>query len=326
MDRIAGCVTVFVLAAGLACAQIRDVRYQGDLMPMNVPPNFDHGYLAAYAGKRVDLFSADGTLLYGVQAVAPGADWVSIDNAAVNSDGTIALALRTYINPGRARGGGIAVFDSTGRQIRYFETGEYLPAHVTFGPDGSIWAVGWLGENAGANTRDYLILRNYAPDGRELGAFLPRSTFATHEHAGFPQPAVMPNLGAWEIRVVNDSVEAILWREKIWVQTDLTGHQERRWQIGPTNDQPGQSYLDGPTYRPSAITNDGRAWRKEGNQLKLFDRSAGIWNTISSDAPEGILLGAEGDKLVFLLRDNHTLRWVPAPGTPGGSPAAGPQP
>jgi hypothetical protein len=169
---------------------------------------------------------------------SPGADLVNIENVAVDSDGTVALAIRAVA--GRLnRGGGIALFDPKGKQSRFFDTGEYLPTQVAFGPDHSVWAIGYLGETAGANTRDYPILRKYAQDGQELGAFLPRSTFPYSEYAGYPQPLVMPFLNTWELRVVNDSVDVILSREKLWVETDLNRNEKQRWQIGPTDSPAG---------------------------------------------------------------------------------------
>jgi hypothetical protein len=73
---------------------------------------FDHGYAAVYDLKgRVDLFSPDGMLLYSVTIQVPGAHWANIDNAAVDSDGTAALAARAVVDPGFNRAVGIALFE-----------------------------------------------------------------------------------------------------------------------------------------------------------------------------------------------------------------------
>ena len=187
-------------------------------------------------------------------------------------------------------GGGIALFDRTGAQIRFLDTGGYLPTQVAFGPDHSIWTIGWLGgENTASLTADYSTLRNYAQDGRELGEFLPRASFPS---VNYPpgEPLIMPMSGLWSLRVANERVEAILHRPHLWVQTDLNGQEKGRW------DTPNGR-------RPYAITPDGKAWRVEGNRLRVFDRSAGVWNAVAFDVPEGTLLGAEGNSLVFLMRD-----------------------
>ena len=77
--------------------------------------------------------------------------------------------------------------------------------------------------------------------------------------------------------------------------------REGRWDTGPNVD------------RPLAMMQDGKAWREDGHQLESFDRSAGVWHAVPFDTPEGFLLGAEGNSLVFLLRGQNTLRWVPTP-------------
>ena len=101
--------------------------------------------------------------------------------------------------------------------------------------------------------------------------------------------------------MANQRVEAVLHRANLWVQTDLNGQEKGRWDTGPNG-------------RPAAITEDGRAWRKDGNKLEVFDRSTGAWRAVAFDAPGGDLLGAEGNNLVFNLRYENTLRWVTAPG------------
>jgi len=292
---------LLLLYGASVTAQVRDVRYQGNLTPLNTTPTFDHGYLVVYDwDHRIDVFAPDGALMYSVSAQVPGSDWANIENGAVDEDGTLAAAVRAGSAPGRARGGGIALFDRAGRQVRFFDTGEYLPTQVSFGPDHSIWTIGWLGgETMASLTADYPILRKYAQDGQQLGAFLPRALFPHQEYVG-REPLIMPMLGLWELRVANERVEAVLHRPRLWVQTDLSGQEKGRWDIVPNG-------------RPSAVTQDGRAWHKDGPQLKVFNRATGAWHAVAFDAPEGTLLGAEGNSLVFLLRDQNTLRWVPAP-------------
>lgn len=258
---------------------------------------------------RVDVFAADGTLMYRVPAKVPGSDWAMIENAAVDSDGTMAAAVRGVSAAGIAGGGGIALFDRTGTQIRFLDTGGYLPTQVAFGPDHSIWTIGWLAGNGARLTADYSTLRNYAQDGRELGEFLPRASFPYGEDLEVGDPLILPMMGGWELRVASERVEVILHRAHLWVQTDLNGHEEGRWNTNP-NVPNGR--------RPDAITQDGRAWYTDGHHLGAFDRSARVWRVVPFDVPKGNLLGAEGNSLVFMLLRQNTLRWMPAP---GGSPA-----
>jgi hypothetical protein len=290
-----------IMSGAAATAQVHDVDYQGNLTPLSTTPTFDHGYLVVYDwDHRIDVFSPDGALMYSVAAQAPASDWSDIENGAVDEDGTLAAAVRAVSAHGRARGGGIALFDRTGRQTGFFDTGEYLPTQVAFGPDHSIWTLGWLGSDTTASlTADYCVLRKYAQDGQQLGAFLPRSLFPHPEDLA-REPLIMPMLGLWELRVANERVVAVLHRSRLWVQADMNGQEMGRWDIVPNG-------------RPSAVTKDGRVWQKNGSHLQLFNRTTGVWQAVAFDAPDGTLLGAEGNSLVFLLRNQNTLRWAPAP-------------
>ena len=292
---------LLIISGASASAQANDVHYQGQLTPLNITPTFDHGYLVVYDwDHRVDVFAADGALMYSAAANVPGSAWSSIENCAVDADGTMAMAVRPASEPRIPHGGGIALFDRTGAQIRFISTGGYLPSQVAFGPDHSIWTIGWLGDSNASLTADYSTLRNYARDGNEVGEFLPRASFPYGKDLIGGEPLILPKLGLWELRVANERVEVVLHRAHLWVQTDLNGREMGRWDTQP----------DGP---PWAITQDGKAWRLAGRRLQVFDRSAGVWHEVAFDAPDGRLLGAEGNRLVFLLRDLHTLRWAPAP-------------
>jgi hypothetical protein len=272
------------MSGAAANAQVHGVDYQGNLSPRNITPTFDHGYLIVYDwDRRIDVFSPDGALMYSVAAQAPGSDWADIESGAVDEDGTLAAAVRAVSEPGHARAGGIALFDRTGRQIGFFDTGEYLPTQAAFGPDHSIWTLGWLGGATRTSlTAHYRVLREYAQDGRQLGAFLPRALFPYPEYLG-REPLIMPMLGLWELRVANERVEAVLHRPRLWVETGLNGQEMGRWDIVPNG-------------RPSAVTKDGRAWQKQGSQLQLFNRSTGVWRAVAFECSRGHSAGRRGQQ------------------------------
>ena len=296
---------LLLMSAASTAAQVHDVFCQRSLAPLNDTPTFDHGYVVAYDwDHRVDVFAPDGTLLYSVSATVPGSAWAMIENGAVDSDGMMAAAVRRVSAAGIAGGGGIALFDRKGSQIRFLDTGRSLPTQGAFSPDHSIWTIGWLDDNADSLTADYAILRNYSRDGRELGEFLHRASFPYGKDLDPGDPLIMPMVGLWELRVANERVEVILPRAHLWVQTDLKGRETGRWEISGGR-------------RPFAITQDGRAWSSiDGRHLRVFDRSVGVWRTVPFDVPQGVLVGADGNSLVYVLADRSTVRWAPAPGGP----------
>ncbi len=287
------------LSCGVCCgAQQRDVTYQGPLTPNNITPTFEKGYLLVYDYPRVHVYAADGSPLC---SIAPEADpariFPRIQNAGADVDGTLAAAIE--YRKGDDRGGGIAVFDNSGKQLQFFDTGKYLPTQVSFADDHTIWTLGW--RHGKASHEDYFILRNYSQNGEELGAFLPRSSF---EHD--PEP-VGPMTGAWQLRVTGERIGALFYESSIlqpgqqlppmlWVELDLKGKELGRWEMGGT-------------YAPRAFTRSGALYRTGGG-LSLFDRSAKTWRRVA-DAPSGELLGADGNDLVFREAGTNTLRWVP---------------
>lgn len=280
----------------------REVYYPGLLTPLNIVPTFDKGYLFVYDAHKIDVFGPDGSLLYGISAQVGNAKVVNILNADADTDGTIAGAVE-YARDGTSRteGGGIAVFDASGKQVRFFNTGLYFPTQVAFGPDHSIWTLGWPGSQVRRCPDDFLILRNYSQDGQELGAFLARSSLDPH-----PDP-IGPMVGLWELRVMGDRVGAVIYKSSIygpdeiagkdmlWVETDLKGKELGRWSIGAKS--------------PQAFTQSGGLYTRMGGSLSIFDRGIKTWRKVAAPA-EGILLGADGDSLVF-LKDTNTLRWIP---------------
>ncbi len=112
------------------------------------------------------------------------------------------------------------------------------------------------------------------------------------------EPLIVPAIGLWELLVRNERVEVMLHRAKLWVETDLNGQETGRWNTGNNGSRPG------------AFTSDGRAWRQAGNRVIVFDRSSGVWSRPVFQVAEGELIGADGNSLVFLMRDKDTLRWI----------------
>jgi hypothetical protein len=313
----------FVVLGALASAQSREVHYPAALTPLNTVPTFDRGYIAVYdhvPGTNaylisIDLYSPQGRLMYTASAHPPNGGEVSIHNVAVDDDGTLAAAVGDSTSckaPVRgsvpSAASGIALFDPSGIQTSFIDTGcGYLTSQVAFGPDHSIWTLGYLPlpqQRASVEayfTANYLTLRHYAQDGRELGAFLPRASLP-HPDDPKMEPVILPQVGLWQLRVVNEQVEILLPRVSLWVETGLDGREAGRWSTGEAS-----------RARPTAFTADGRAWRQDGEQLMVFDRAVGAWTRAASQDLHALLIGGDGNNLVFLMPDRGTVRWMWAP-------------
>ena len=280
--------------------QARDVYYQGDLTPLNILPSFDKGYLAVYEPEHaISLYRPDGSLAYKVTARVPHATFIHVVNAAPDSDGSLALAVEYKID--KSRGGGVAVFDPNGSQAAFIDTGaDYAPTQVCFGPDHSIWAIGWRGwdfYSTLTSTTDYFVLRNYARDGRLLGGSLRRSSF--------DQEPVGPIVGGWQLRIANDRIGAYFYTTSVlpfgiahragqWIETDLSGKVLRQ--------------VDTPQKSIRAFPGDGPLYAL-GYQggYSVLDPVTNSWRAISA---AGSLLGTDGDSLVLLEGTNRVV-WSP---------------
>lgn len=301
----------FLLLAAALCnsafaAEAREIYYQGFLTPQNITPTFDKGYLFVYDFEKIDVYAPDGSPMYSVSAHVPNAKIVNIQNAAADVDGTMAGAVE-YFRDGTSRsiGGGIAVFDRSGKQLRFFDTGTYLPTQVCFAPDHSIWTLGWRGPKASGwdHDNDYFILRNYSQEGQTFGAFLPRSSFESD------QDPIGPITGGWQLRIMNDRIGALFYGSSIlapeqkprpaqWMELDLKGKVLGRWEVGPE-------------WLPWAFAQSGNLYTQTHDAVLVFDRSTNTWRPVSG-TPPGHLLGADGDSLVFEVRGTSRLRWVPS--------------
>ena len=278
---------VVCASAAIGADAVRHVRYQTEsLAPTNSPPTFDNGYLVVYGLASHSVYAPDGSLAYNIS----WPEGVHITYIAVDTDQTAAAAA----DHGNIKGS-IAIFDRTGSQIRVIETGQYLPSFVCFAPDHSLWTTGKHVRHSLADKPEFFILRHFSHDGKELGAFLPRSSF---EDDGEPAADIV---GRSYLRVSDNRLGAFMRyglnvSKALWVEADLNGKEIGRWLVGIDRD-------------PVAFTPSGAIYAQEAGGISVLDHATGKWNPVSMQS-EGILLGADGEALVLMVRGTPELRWV----------------
>ena len=275
--------------------------YQSDHVPA-----FDHGYLLfTERTSGFEVWGPDGLRRFFSFVEDPvGA---SVTSLAVDSDGSVAAGFG-YPGP-RGYSGGIAYFDPSGKQTRFVDAGKYMPAHVCFDQYHSLWTFGWQRDLSGdyEEPSDYMMFRKYSADGKEAGRYGPRSII--------PVRGLEPggaSIGAWRLRLANDRVGALAesgssgLANQVWIELGLDGHLIGKWAMGRD--------LQGGL----AFTSDARLCRQTPGKtipgIECFDRGVRVWKG-AGDAPVGgLLLGAQGDELVF-SRDEGVLRlyWVKVP-------------
>jgi hypothetical protein len=224
-------------------------------------------------------------------------------STAVDSDGTLAIAWSD------ASSAGIDIHDSAGISIRTINTGKYVPRNVSFGPDHTLWSLGMQrdAEPYKAGGADYKIVRKYSLDGKETGAYLPRSLFL---------PGLPPALVEWQKRKITvtsdrvgmEVVSGNVGNQTEWVELDLNGNLTGRWKLEPHDEFPGVT-----------LTSDGQAYlQRIDRHAKLrpvfrLNRITSIWEPV--DTPDAQLYGTDGEYLVFAKWSDGTvhLGWYPQP-------------
>ena len=253
----------------------------------NLMPAFYNGYLYTIRPRHVlTLFAPDGHQMLTLPLI--GDDTVSILNVAVDSDTTLALSRRDET------GSAIELRDALGNLLQSINTGRYIPAHVAFAEDHTIWSLGWQTDATKLrypDRQDYMILRHYARDGKDMGAYLPRSLFPA---------GLEPGSIGWQahgITVTGDRVGLLVYSGNVgnrreWVELDLSGNLTGRWRL----DQ-----VDGTS--SVALTSDNQAYLHHYDQttktrqtLKL-NRATSVWERVRG--PNAVVYGADGDLLVF---------------------------
>ena len=291
---------LFLALAGTAILQaavLREIYYQGPMTPANITPTFDKGYVLVYdLDRSVKVYGPDGLPRFTAAPDIPGSTGTGVENAAADSDGSVALAV-AFWTPSADRKqhmeGGLVFFDPAGKQVRSVDTGRYLPTQVAYAADHSLWAVGYEEKQAQSERPDYSVLRHYSQAGEEQGAFLPRSSFDPEL-----EPA-RPLIGMWGLRVSKERIGMQLYRSQgrlTWLETDLSGKELGRWELGPDDEI-------------RTFTDAGAVYSIRNGRVVVLDHAAKSWQPAAT-TEKGGLLGAVGDTLVFWKSDSNTLRWI----------------
>jgi len=240
----------------------------------------------------VRLYAPDGHLAGGISIGGQSSTPILTANLAVDSDGTIAIS-RTY-GGGNSGSSVIDFLDSTGRLLKSISTGVYAPAQITFAPDHSVWAFGWEWNAAKSGFElaptDYLMVRQYSHDGKQVGAWLPRSLFPK---------GLEPATESWQSHRITVTKDRI----GLMAVSGATGTEQEGVELGLDGKLLGRWRLDEFKQVRGGLTEDDHVYMQNGccrNDVKLFtlDRRASIWKPVNSPM-NGFLYGVDGDSLVF---------------------------
>ncbi|MFN7923274.1 MAG: hypothetical protein U0Q16_24445 [Bryobacteraceae bacterium] len=261
-------------------------------------PAFDKGYLFFLSQRhgRVSVYKPGGSRAFDAVVLDPRGAAASLSSAAADGRGGVAVSAGFVTDRGYA--GMIVFLDASGKQERIVLTGNYMPSHICFDAAGALWTFGWqrdAEDNVRPDRRDYPMVRRFARDGKQTGAFLPRSLFPADADP------FEPSFGLWRVRAGTDRVGGIAYlgradHEPEWVELDSKGRLIGRWKLGSKLFDGGHAYAsNGRLF--------ARTYQNPGQIVLEFDKSADRWvpARLATRVNEelGVLLGADGDRLVF---------------------------
>lgn len=294
-------------------------------------PVFDKGYffqMKSHTGTPPNgyaLWDPLGNPVYQIDIIAPdGTPGRLRQDAAIDTDGTAILPIwyGGYGGKGHIKGAGVVVVNSSGKQIQFIDTGRFVPAHVCFAQDHSIWVAGTqyaplrAGDDIDHLQRgDFQMVRKYSRDGKLIGEFLSRSLFP----AGLV-PVETGWMAAATDRIGVLTHPGMVSNQPEWVELDLEGKLIGRWKVGP------QFVVDPITNKQVyslgrlAFTSDARLFAQPYDaeckkyKVLIFDRATSSWqpsDAAGSQSANSNLVGADGNNLAFQRRnDSVNIVWV----------------
>lgn len=277
---------IFVLT-GLCGAQelSSGEQFEGSL----AAPTYESGYVLDWdspAYSKFTLYAPDARLLYSLPDRRPGTFF--FEAWAVDADGT---AVRAYRD--RAQQGYLDVLDTAGHVTRVIETGAYVPTHVTFAPDHSIWTVGFASDYA-QRGEDFHVVRHYSRTGQKLAESVAWSEIAGDENAYTALPAV---IGGRRLFTARDRIGFFSHASEghpKWIEVSFAGKLLGQYDL---------TVPDGQFFTPVAMTESGNVYARISTQEHFvsygyLDKSNGDRRRVSG-YPHERLIGTDGDDLVF---------------------------
>jgi hypothetical protein len=192
------------------------------------PPGGPNGVPAANVSDGFDAYGPDGKLAYKKTIEVPGGSQSVVYDVDFDADGNAAVTASALGGPSQFLHI-IMLLDRNGNQTGLIDTGRYFSAKIAIAPDRSIWALGW--QQDADRTRypdrnDYMIVRHFSAEGKEVGAYLPRSSFPAGLEPGYQGEPT--RITVTEDRLGILAVSGRTGANAEWVEMDLNGNVTER--------------------------------------------------------------------------------------------------
>ena len=241
----------------------------------------------------------------------PDARIVTLENATINPEGILVVAVQAWNAQGSAAAALIVYDTAAGRSLRIIRTNPVICLNVVLDEERGVWCLGPDADAARARRDDYSLLWRYSLTGQLLAQSLPRRTF----YAGRNPWSHFATLAA-------DGHTLTAWLPSANALVELTGSELRieRLPAAPStlSREPvhfvklaGQDPIIMATTR--GTTSDRYSLYRSFFQ---FDRSARRWNKLDGwpELPIGIWpIGVDQGQIVFWDRYQRTIVKLSSP-------------
>jgi hypothetical protein len=291
-----------------------------------VLPKWDNGFLISWIyddparsqNENLVVYDRDGKLVGKTRLWPAGATTVRIRDADIRSDGEIAV-VGHVINESGQFAAFMAEVSIPAGKVHVVQTSPFEGQAVTFGPDGTIWVLGYQTDiHRNLSKTDHYLIEEFGKDDVLLGQYLPRSEFPCSTH-----PAMQGNGQSPRIAASADRVGFYAPACRMWVELSASGKWlgQWRWQSGPL-DARGR---DTTPIMDLTLTSTNEVYAVKSlpteYSLVRLDRGSSTWTTIDTSAVENEgnpftwLEGSDGDSLVYLSTDKR-VAWTKLQSTP----------
>ncbi len=281
-------------------------------------PKWSHGallFLDKDQSSSVTLLMFDqrGFQLSPITFTVPGSVSISVHDWDRGSDGTVVLSGAAVDNAGRSSSF-IAWLSPSQTETQIVRTTPYIAEKVAIAPDGTLWTQGLEvrlpAHSASPDEKTFAkmlvpdagIIRHFDRAGRQIGSFLPQSTFqkpiSLMSNSFF---ASARDRIAWYSPLGQRYVEISGDDKTLDFQLALPYERARVTGMALTDD--GRTFISTSRGTPTSMN------------ISVLDRSHQAWVTIaehpaSADPSQfGVLYGAEGNTLVAAAGNHRLIRF-----------------
>ena len=293
-------VYLFLISAGLAIGgapestvQIQRLQYGG--MPL---PRYGYGITVAFdrSAALVAAYDREGRETMKMPLHLVGADSITIHDAAAGPNQKVAVAAGVSDRQGHAASV-IFFCTASGSLSQVVRTSPFVPSHIIFGADGTLWATGRLHDENKDDVPVHDILRQYAADGGLMRTMLSSATFPGYQlHPGMESFLVA---GVDRVGIYSRPTDE-------YVEYSLEGKTLGRWRLPPLD---RNLTLQGVAMLPSGKVYFS-AIDSFSMRVYLFDRESGTRATVPFAPPDeasgvkpATILGNDSDRLVLYAKN-----------------------